>query len=929
MACCCRRRVLDVAAARLRQLARVAAAALARRGADPARDARRRRDDRHQRHADGAGPRHRTGAPRALDADRRAGNGRRAPRPARGCSPRTRCSRRCRRSCAERASVAVPQHGALATVARKIAKAEALLDWREPRRRSSSGGCARSIRGPSPRRDSTTAGDYACSRPSSRADGSAAAPPGTVVAAGRDGIDVATGEGVLRLKRIQPPSGRAMDAAAYLAAHSLCRSGVCLLSPRRPAPRSALSRRELVARVLEQRVAADDLLARGRRCGSRPAAARGVACSVRCAGITASNGKRRGCSRGRWSATRLTLAALLRVGLLQLQELRIPEHAAVSATVDATAMLGMSSAPRARQRSAAALPARARAARARGARGGGGALRSPAVARRGNPRGPSARLAAAARRQQRGAADVAARQSAAHDPRGLSRQARARPGCPPQPPLRRTPASAVRLEEPTAVEALPGFAPGEVSVQDLSAQHAAPLLELGSRQRVLDACAAPGGKTGHILETMRRTRRCLGRRSRCRTARARARQPRPPRPRGDARSRRRDDAGRLVGRRAVRPDPHRRAVQRDGRHSPPSRHQGAAQTGGRRARGGAAAAAAPGALAAAAPGGRLVYATCSVLKRENDEQIAAFRATEPTIEADGGVATLQLLPEEARRRWLLLCLVTKAARVANAQWIARRNHSPIESALSACALVGPGLGLCRRRHARSEALAQPLVQPPPPVVVDERDDPGFFEIRSAMVELLDGVYFLNAVIAYRLSTEARDALHSGVPLGIRLDVEIIHPRRWWFDNENAALRQSYQLEYHALSERYIVLNVNSGDQESFASLFAALELSRACRTLSDHRRRVDRRRARLLRALAGRARRRAVPGAIAVAGVLASRLVDCERMVSMAVAKRIRSAFLTLLAVVGILLWLVALLSFTRVTENTDEFAQHGSTGSC
>ena len=42
----------------------------------------------------------------------------------------------------------------------------------------------------------------------------------------------------------------------------------------------------------------------------------------------------------------------------------------------------------------------------------------------------------------------------------------------------------------------------------------------------------------------------------------------------------------------------------------------------------------------------------------------------------------------------------------------------------------------------------------------------------------------------------------------------------------------------------------------------------------------------------------------------------------MAIAKRIRSAFLTLLAVLGILLWLVALLSFTRVTENTDDFAQ-------
>jgi hypothetical protein len=121
------------------------------------------------------------------------------------------------------------------------------------------------------------------------------------------------------------------------------------------------------------------------------------------------------------------------------------------------------------------------------------------------------------------------------------------------------------------------------------------------------------------------------------------------------------------------------------------------------------------------------------------------------------------------------------------------------------------------------AGAQTLVQPAPPVLVTQQPDPGYFEVRSAMVELRDGVYFLNAVIDYRLSTEARDALHSGVPLGIRLDVEISHPRRWWFDNDNATLRQSYQLEYHALSERYIVLNVNSGDQASFGSLGGALE----------------------------------------------------------------------------------------------------------
>ena len=96
-------------------------------------------------------------------------------------------------------------------------------------------------------------------------------------------------------------------------------------------------------------------------------------------------------------------------------------------------------------------------------------------------------------------------------------------------------------------------------------------------------------------------------------------------------------------------------------------------------------------------------------------------------------------------------------------------------------------------------------------------------MRSAIAELRDGVYYLNARIAYRLSTEAIGALHSGVPLGLRLDVEIIHPRRWWFDDDSVALSQSYQLDYHAVSERYIVQNVNSGDQASFASLMSALE----------------------------------------------------------------------------------------------------------
>jgi 16S rRNA (cytosine967-C5)-methyltransferase len=59
---------------------------------------------------------------------------------------------------------------------------------------------------------------------------------------------------------------------------------------------------------------------------------------------------------------------------------------------------------------------------------------------------------------------------------------------------------AVTLQRAMPVERLPGFADGLVSVQDAAAQLAAPLLDVQNGMRVLDACAAPGGKTTHLLE---------------------------------------------------------------------------------------------------------------------------------------------------------------------------------------------------------------------------------------------------------------------------------------------------------------------------------------------------------------------------------------------------------------------------------------------
>jgi 16S rRNA (cytosine967-C5)-methyltransferase len=62
-------------------------------------------------------------------------------------------------------------------------------------------------------------------------------------------------------------------------------------------------------------------------------------------------------------------------------------------------------------------------------------------------------------------------------------------------------AEAIMLEHPVGVDKLPGFGAGLVSVQDAGAQQAARLLDVADGMRVLDACAAPGGKAAHLLET--------------------------------------------------------------------------------------------------------------------------------------------------------------------------------------------------------------------------------------------------------------------------------------------------------------------------------------------------------------------------------------------------------------------------------------------
>lgn len=189
------------------------------------------------------------------------------------------------------------------------------------------------------------------------------------------------------------------------------------------------------------------------------------------------------------------LDALLRVGLLQCLDLRIPDHAATSATTSAVERLDLGWARalvnavlRRCQEDPAALTPPDDAALLHSwpdwlveqIRADWGEA-ADAVFEGGNQQAP---MTLRVNRRRMRAADYLARLQA----QGID--AALLPGA----------EDAVVLDQPRAVDALPGFARGSVSVQDASAQLAADLLDLHPGQRLLDACSAPGGKTAHALE---------------------------------------------------------------------------------------------------------------------------------------------------------------------------------------------------------------------------------------------------------------------------------------------------------------------------------------------------------------------------------------------------------------------------------------------
>jgi hypothetical protein len=99
---------------------------------------------------------------------------------------------------------------------------------------------------------------------------------------------------------------------------------------------------------------------------------------------------------------------------------------------------------------------------------------------------------------------------------------------------------------------------------------------------------------------------------------------------------------------------------------------------------------------------------------------------------------------------------------------------------------------------------------------------GVLEVRSAYVNIDNGVFLLHARVEYPDNPSIRDALRDGVTLTFDLDTRVERERRLWFNATIVDLTLRRELMYHAVSDRYVVRDSKTGKQDSFPTLEEAL-----------------------------------------------------------------------------------------------------------
>ena len=95
-------------------------------------------------------------------------------------------------------------------------------------------------------------------------------------------------------------------------------------------------------------------------------------------------------------------------------------------------------------------------------------------------------------------------------------------------------------------------------------------------------------------------------------------------------------------------------------------------------------------------------------------------------------------------------------------------------------------------------------------------------IGDAYTTTAGSVYELNAAIRYELSEEVLEALENGVGITLRVRIKIERPRAWLWNETIGDRQQRYRLKFHALSNQYIVKNLDNKDQQSYLTLTSAL-----------------------------------------------------------------------------------------------------------
>jgi hypothetical protein len=99
---------------------------------------------------------------------------------------------------------------------------------------------------------------------------------------------------------------------------------------------------------------------------------------------------------------------------------------------------------------------------------------------------------------------------------------------------------------------------------------------------------------------------------------------------------------------------------------------------------------------------------------------------------------------------------------------------------------------------------------------------GVLEVRSAYVNVDNGVFLLHARVEYPVSPAIRNALRDGVTLTFDLDTRVDRERRFWLNANIVDLTLRRELAYHAVSDRYVVRDMRSGEQQTFPTLEEAL-----------------------------------------------------------------------------------------------------------